>query len=202
MRWLLLLPLVAAVEIALMVAAGYAIGVWPTLGLLALAAVVGVFLARAEGLRVWRSYQEALAEQRMPEEGILSGLLVLLGGALLLMPGFLSDLAGIALMIPWTRRVVADRVRAYLTAKMSSIRVVNLATDLPDFAQAQPDPWESTKDTRKNRAQAGSPLRYTPGIQRLCRLRVCTWLELARYHFNQDQSQELCKNPTYKPISH
>lgn len=141
MRWLLLVPLFAAVEIALLILVGYAIGIWPTLGLLAVAALVGVFFARAEGLRVWSSYREALAEGRMPEEGILSGLLVLLGGALLLLPGFLSDLAGIALMIPWSRRRVADRVRAYLTAKMGSLHVVNLATDLQDFGAARPEPW-------------------------------------------------------------
>jgi UPF0716 family protein affecting phage T7 exclusion len=126
-RWLLLVPLFVVVEIVLLVLAGMTLGVWPTLGLLLVSAVLGVLFARSEGLRVWRSYRQALREGRMPEEGILSGLLLLLGGALLLIPGFLSDVVGIALLIPYSRRWVATRLQAYLRQRLGQLPVVQLS---------------------------------------------------------------------------
>lgn len=109
-RLFLLFTVVSIVELYLLVAIGGAIGFWPTLGMVMLTALVGATLARREGLKVLRAWQEAMAQGRMPEEGLTGALLVLVAGVLLMTPGVLTDVAGIALMIGPVRRWVARRL--------------------------------------------------------------------------------------------
>jgi UPF0716 protein FxsA len=94
------------------------IGFIPTLALVFGTAIVGGYLAKREGLRVWHSYQRALVEMRMPEEGMMSGLLVLVGALLLMTPGVLSDAMGFALLIPPVRRMVARHLEQWTRARM------------------------------------------------------------------------------------
>ncbi len=81
------------------------------LGLLFLSAVLGLLLARAEGARVLRQVQAALARGQMPDEAMASGALVVVGGALLVVPGLLTDALGLVLLLPPSRRWVATRLR-------------------------------------------------------------------------------------------
>jgi UPF0716 protein FxsA len=139
-RWLLLGFVWIALEIGLLILVGSHAGVLPTLGALVLSAVAGIFFARSEGLRVWRAYRDATLQGRMPEEGILSGLLVLVGGGLLILPGFLSDALGLLLLVPLTRRRIAVRVRGWLSAKVGSLQVVSVMPAQPSEAWYQPPP--------------------------------------------------------------
>src|SRR3989442_678077 len=75
------------------------------------AAVLGYVVARAQGLAVFRRWRAATAAGVMPEEGLVDGLLVLLGGFLLALPGVISDALGLLLLVPPVRRRVADRIR-------------------------------------------------------------------------------------------
>jgi UPF0716 protein FxsA len=119
MGWLALAFLsITSLEIFLLLRVGDWLGFWPTLGFVIGTAVLGAYLAKREGLRVWRDWQRALAEMRIPEEGITSGLLVLVGAVLLCTPGVLTDLTGIALLIPPARRVVARFIEARVKARM------------------------------------------------------------------------------------
>lgn len=94
-------------EIALLVEVGRRIGAGPTLALVLVPSLLGATLARREGLRVLRDSQASLAEGRVPGEGLLGAALVFLGGVLLVVPGLISDAAGLLLLFPPTRRVVA-----------------------------------------------------------------------------------------------
>ncbi len=113
-KLLLLFTVVPLVELYLLLVLGRAMGLWPTVGLVLATALLGTLLAKREGLRVWRSWREALSRGELPEEGILGGVLVLVGGVLLITPGVLTDLTGILLLIPPSRRFVAKLVRARL----------------------------------------------------------------------------------------
>lgn len=113
-RLFLLFTIVPFIELFLLLQVGGLVGFWPTFALVVTTGFVGAFLTKREGLRVFREYQQALAEMRMPEEGLTSGLLVLVGGALMIAPGVLTDITGILLMIPPVRRVVARWVEAYV----------------------------------------------------------------------------------------
>lgn len=121
MGWLALLFLaVSSLELFLLLRVGDWMGLWPTMALVFGTAFLGAYLAKREGLRVWRDWQRALAEMRIPDEGITSGLLVLVGGVLLVTPGVLSDVTGILLMLPPIRRVVARFLESRVQARMQS----------------------------------------------------------------------------------
>jgi UPF0716 protein FxsA len=85
---------------------GDAIGVIPTLLLLAADSIIGAFLLKSQGRAVWRRFNEALASGRMPHREVQDGVLVIFGGAFLITPGFLTDVLGVLLLLPPTRAVL------------------------------------------------------------------------------------------------
>jgi UPF0716 protein FxsA len=85
---------------------GPAIGPIPTILLLAADSVLGSLLLRSQGRAVWGRFNENLAAGRMPHREVVDGVLVIFGGALLITPGFLSDIVGLVLLVPPTRAVV------------------------------------------------------------------------------------------------
>ncbi len=110
-------------ELALLIQIGQQIGVWWTIALLVVDAVLGSLLARSQGRAVWRRFNEALRDGRAPAREVMDGALVLFGGALLLTPGFLSDILGVFLLLPPTRALV----RAVLVRRFSSRMVASMA---------------------------------------------------------------------------
>ncbi|RKH49823.1 FxsA family protein [Corallococcus aberystwythensis] len=113
----ILLPLA---ELYLLITLGHHIGLGSTLALLAASAVLGSLIARKQGEKVFRNWREAMGGGGVPEEGLLNGVLVLVGGALLIAPGFLSDVMGLALMVPPLRRWMTARVRRSLEQTLRS----------------------------------------------------------------------------------
>ncbi len=104
-RLALLFVLVPLAELWILVQIGSVVGFLPTLALVLLTGAAGAALARREGLRALWSFQQELARGRLPQQQILDGLAVLVGGAFLVTPGILTDLAGLALLFPPTRRL-------------------------------------------------------------------------------------------------
>lgn len=104
MRYLLLLLILLPVaEITVLLAFGKAIGIWATLSLILLTAVIGAFYARKQGLETIRRVQEQIRYGEMPGETLLEGVCILAAGVLLLLPGFITDLVGIVLLLPPAR---------------------------------------------------------------------------------------------------
>jgi UPF0716 protein FxsA len=93
-------------EIYVILQVGEAIGVVPTIALLILDSVLGAWLMRSQGRIVWRRFTAALAEGRPPAREVLDGALVIVGGALQLAPGFVTDAFGFFLVVPPTRAIV------------------------------------------------------------------------------------------------
>jgi UPF0716 protein FxsA len=111
----LLLLVVPVVEIAVIVAVGKVIGGWQTLLLLVLESLLGAWLVRREGARAWEALRTALNTGRMPSRELADAALVLVGGTLLLAPGFVTDVVGFFFVIPLTRplaRAVLEQVVA------------------------------------------------------------------------------------------
>jgi UPF0716 protein FxsA len=102
----LLFVVVPIVELFVIIQVGEAIGVLPTIALLVADSVLGSVLMKAQGRVAWRRFNAALAEGRIPHREVLDGALVIFGGALLLTPGFISDILGILLLLPPTRAVL------------------------------------------------------------------------------------------------
>jgi UPF0716 protein FxsA len=103
---LALFIVVPLAELYVILKVGDAIGVLPTIALLAIDSVLGSLLLRAQGRAVWRRFNEALATGRMPHREVMDGVLVIFGGAFLITPGFLTDIVGLILLLPPTRTVV------------------------------------------------------------------------------------------------
>lgn len=108
MRLLLFLAflVVPVLEIWLLIQVGTVIGGWPTVGLLLADSLLGAWVVRREGRRAWRNLQEAVQTGRMPDRELADGGLILVGGALLLTPGFFTDVVGFACILPFTRPVM------------------------------------------------------------------------------------------------
>ena len=105
--WLVFLALlvVPVAEIALIVAVGKAIGGWQTLALLLVESALGAYLVKREGRRSWQGLQVAFNTGHMPGRELADAALVLIGGTLLLTPGFLTDIAGFFFILPFTRPI-------------------------------------------------------------------------------------------------
>lgn len=126
-RLALLFVLVPLVELALLIQVGRWMGVWTTVALVFFTGILGAGLARAEGLRTFWRFQRELSQGRIPGRAILDGLAILVGGALLLTPGFLTDVVGFGLLLPPTRRLIQRAARRRLEKAMEAgtIRVVS-----------------------------------------------------------------------------
>lgn len=116
---LLLLPLA---ELYVIIQVGHAIGALNTIGLLLLVSVVGAWLMKREGMSVWRRFQRQVEAGNMPGREIADGVMILLAGALLVAPGFLTDLLGIALLLPPVRAVVRTIVLRRAARRAGIIR--------------------------------------------------------------------------------
>jgi len=108
------------VELAVIIKVGAAIGVLNTIGLLLLMGALGSWLVKHEGLSVLRRVQLAMSEGRVPAAELLDGLLILIGGALMIAPGFLTDIVGLSLMLPPVRAVVRRMLRGRIETRVTS----------------------------------------------------------------------------------
>src|SRR3954463_6669056 len=103
---LALFIVVPLAELYVILKVGDAIGVLPTIALLAADSLLGSLLLRSQGRVVWRRFNETLAAGRMPHREVMDGVLVIFGGAFLITPGFLTDIVGLILLVPPTRAFV------------------------------------------------------------------------------------------------
>lgn len=99
-------------ELYVILQVGDVLGIPLTIALLLFMSIAGAWLVKREGLRAWRRFRIALDELRVPAEEVIDGALVLLAGALMLTPGFLTDLVGLLLVLPPTRAVANRLIRA------------------------------------------------------------------------------------------
>jgi UPF0716 protein FxsA len=102
----LLFIVVPIVEIYVIIQVGQAIGALWTIALLVADSILGSMLMRTQGRAAWRRFNEAVAEGRVPAREVLDGVLVIFGGALLVTPGFVTDVFGLSFLLPPTRAVI------------------------------------------------------------------------------------------------
>ncbi len=104
-------------ELWLIIEIGGAIGILPTLGLLIVDSLVGAALARSQSRAAWERFNTALAEGRVPGREAFDGAMIILGGALLLTPGFITDAFGLILLIPPTRSLIRGVLSRMVTKR-------------------------------------------------------------------------------------
>ena len=161
----ILFIVVPLVELYVIIQVGQWIGALPTIALLLLDSILGAALLRHQGRAAWWRFNQALAERRVPHREVFDGVMVIFGGALLLTPGFITDVFGLLCLIPPSRALIrrllsvvalrrfragqrvvfwtADRVGSRPRPRRSSYDVEGTAHEVPD----RPAPDEEQRRT-------------------------------------------------------
>jgi UPF0716 protein FxsA len=116
----ILFIVVPIAELYVIIQVGQAIGVLPTIAILIADSILGSILMRTQGRAAWRRFNAAVSEGRVPTREVLDGVLVVFGGALLLTPGFITDVFGILFLLPPTRAIIRRVALANVATRMAA----------------------------------------------------------------------------------
>lgn len=121
MRFLFILfVIIPIIEITILIQVGQAIGAWYTVGLVLLSAFIGVNMLRYQSLATLARAQERLNRQEMPGQEMVEGIVLAVGGALLITPGFVTDVIGFSCLIPVTRKAFVRLLMSRFTLIVAS----------------------------------------------------------------------------------
>jgi UPF0716 protein FxsA len=113
--------IVPLIEIYVLVQVGQVIGPWWTILLLVVDSILGTWLVRHEGGRAWRALRDALDNGRMPAKELADGALILIGGTLMLAPGFVTDAFGLVAILPFTRPFARRLLTAVVARRLTVV---------------------------------------------------------------------------------
>src|ERR687890_499820 len=145
--------LVPIAELAIIIQVGQAIGVWWTIALLIADSILGSLLMRSQGRAAWRRFNEAIRAGRVPAREVADGVLVIFGGALLLTPGFLTDVVGLLFLLPPTRALIR---RLFLREAMRRIAVSMAGARMPPPRHRDDDVEGTAVDLEPRRPGLGA----------------------------------------------
>jgi UPF0716 protein FxsA len=120
---IVLFIVVPVAELYVIIKVGEAIGLVPTLVLLLADALLGSLLLKHQGRGAWRRFNEALAARRFPGREVVDGVLVVIGGTLLITPGFLTDIVGLFFLVPPTRGLARGLLKRLTAGRFTVIGV-------------------------------------------------------------------------------
>ena len=132
-RLILVFTIVPLAELYILIKIGSHIGGFNTLLLVLMTTVLGALLARLQGLRTLRQIQLSLSQGQIPAEELIDGVLILFGGILLVMPGVLTDLFALVLLLPFTRTYFKRWLRRRFDRMMASGNVRLGASDVAEI---------------------------------------------------------------------
>lgn len=119
MRWLLLAFLIIpALEIGVFVWVGGHVGPWWVVILILLSGIVGITLAKQQGYETWIKAQQYINNQQVPTEQIIDGICIFTGAVLLFAPGFITDIVGLILVLPYTRNPFKILLQRFIQRKI------------------------------------------------------------------------------------
>ncbi len=122
-RLFLLFTLVPVIELSLLIKVGSIIGTLNTVFIVILTAIIGAYMVRLEGLGVMYRIQQDMREGIFPAEELINGMMLLTAGALLLTPGFFTDVIGFLMVFPVTRNYLKRIARRYIDKKMADTHI-------------------------------------------------------------------------------
>jgi UPF0716 protein FxsA len=135
------------VEVYVFAQVADAIGFANALGLLILISLVGAWVVRREGVKVWRRMNLQLSQGRLPQTDVIDGVLVLLAGILLVIPGFVTDVVGALLLLPPIRALARRLAQRRVAVRVERVRATYrgrvydaTATEQPGGAAPGPPP--------------------------------------------------------------
>ena len=116
----ILFTLVPVIELWLLIRVGGIIGFFPTIGIVAFTGVVGAWMARIQGISVISELNTSVAQGKVPGKELVNAVLVFVGGALLLTPGFITDILGFSMIMPGTRDAISVFLMNYFAKKVQN----------------------------------------------------------------------------------
>jgi UPF0716 family protein affecting phage T7 exclusion len=140
--------LVPILEIYVILQVGHLIGGWPTVGLLIAESLLGAWIVRREGRRAWRALTATFREGGLPDRELADAALVLVGGVLLLTPGFVTDVFGFLFVLPFTRPLVRRLLSAYV-ARRVRVAQSRAAASFPGFRTPGRGPDDTPADDHR-----------------------------------------------------
>jgi UPF0716 protein FxsA len=158
LRLLLLFVLVPLIELLLLVRIAQAIRFLPTVGIVILTGIIGSFLVRRQGLKTLQLIQTDLNAGRLPTDRILSGVLILVGGAFLITPGVITDGLGFLLMVPGNRRLLIRYLRRHFRERLEKggggVRFFHVGGGGPPGAEPPAEEITVEADSSEERSEA------------------------------------------------
>lgn len=119
MRKILLFIIVTPIiDLYILIKASQNVGFWPTIALIVATGIVGYYLARSEGKIVLSNINRALSQGTVPGDALLTGLCILIGGIFLAVPGIVTDIIGITMILPGTRQIYKNAIKRYFKNKI------------------------------------------------------------------------------------
>lgn len=116
----MLFAVIPVLEIYLLIKIGAFFGTLPTVALLLSISLAGAWLVRQQGFEILRRIQSELAQGRLPAAELLDGAMVLVGGVLLMTPGFFTDFLGLFFLIPFTRTLIKQVVARWIQGRLNN----------------------------------------------------------------------------------
>lgn len=124
---ILLFTLLPALELAILIKVGAHIGAINTMMIIVVTGVTGAYLARFQGFLVLNKIQTSLNQGIMPSSDLMDGLMILVGGIVLLTPGFVTDILGLFLLIPFTRNLIKFLVKNKFETMLKNGQVIKVS---------------------------------------------------------------------------
>lgn len=115
---LLFIIVTPIIDLYILIKASQNMGFWTTIGLIIATGIAGYYLARSEGKIVLSNINNELSQGRVPGEALLTGLSILIGGIFLVVPGIVTDIIGITMILPGTREIYKNIIRRYFTNRI------------------------------------------------------------------------------------
>ena len=115
----LLFAVIPVIELAILIKVGSYFGVFNTVLIVILTAIIGAYMVRSEGISVLTSIQRNMQQGIFPEDDLIGGAMILVAGALLLTPGFFTDIMGFLMVFPISRNFITKHVKRYIEKKIS-----------------------------------------------------------------------------------
>jgi UPF0716 protein FxsA len=116
----ILFTLIPVIELALLIKIGSIIGLFNTIAIVIMTALIGAYMVKMEGIGVMYRIQQNMQEGIFPAEELINGMMILVAGALLLTPGFFTDVIGFLMVFPVSRNYIKKIAKSYMKRKMST----------------------------------------------------------------------------------
>ncbi|MGG0186093.1 FxsA family protein [Bacillus rhizoplanae] len=117
--FLFLLILIPALEVTVLIGSSQLIGLWPTFCVIVVMSIMGAYIAKRQGVAVWRDIQYRLSRGEIPGDAVLDAICIFAGGILLLIPGYVTDCIGLVLLIPIARKPVKYMIIKWMERKIN-----------------------------------------------------------------------------------